>query len=222
MALESASLNENAWQAPNISLSTGLQQSSTSRPDHSPGHTTRQPSLSQIESEILATITSPQYPPESLTKAKTQLDALIARHPTRASLYLLRANASRLSLPPDNSQPSEEEHPLLLHQHEHLTGTILADLAEAIALATPRTTNDPIGPEEARILAAAHTQRGQLLCAAAESGDFSASRSSVSLGVPAAEGKGGRDALEELGRRDLFWGARYAGKAGRGTRERGG
>ncbi|KAF2232680.1 hypothetical protein EV356DRAFT_534404 [Viridothelium virens] len=222
MALEPTSLNENARQAPNSPLNTKLQQSPTTRPEHPPGHSTRQPPLSQIESEILATITSPQYPPETIKKAKSQLDALIAHHSTRASLYLLRANTTHLFLAPSNSKPSHEGPPLSSHQQQHLTGSILSDLAEAIALATPRTTNEPIGPEEARILAAAHTQRGQLLCTAAESGDLSALRGSVSLGVPAAEGEVGKGALEELGRRDLFWGARYAGKAGRRTRERGG
>lgn len=153
-------------------------------------------SLRQKENEILVAISKDEASRDAITKSKTELDELINQNPTHASAYVNRAQATRLLL---------QDEDLFHRDYSHLTTAILADLTEAIALATPRSTNELISQDGARILAAAHTHRAALLYKAATS---AAPLLEAGVKLPSLD----KGQLEELASRDFFWGGRYGNK----------
>ena len=159
-------------------------------------HTNKQSPIEQKEKEILGSIKNDSATRGAMTTCRAQLDELIDQNPTHASAYVSRTQVTRLLLP---------EEDLFNSEHRFYTTSILTDLTEAIALATPRTTNDPVSHEGARILASAHTQRGSLL--------YKAAKSPVPLDAALKLPSVDKSRLEELASRDFFWGRRYAKRA---------
>ena len=195
MVLQTIDLSDNDSRVLGALFDAESSLSTAVRTEESSYDTTKQPSLRQEENEILAALNNENASRDTIIRSRVRLDKLINENPTYASAHVNRAQATRLLLEDEN---------LFKRDYCYLITSILTDLTEAIALATPRTTNEPISQEGARILAAAHTHRGYLLYKAAKT----AAPLDAGLKLPSVD----KAQLEELASRDFFWGGRYGNK----------
>ncbi|GKZ19906.1 hypothetical protein AbraIFM66951_007718 [Aspergillus brasiliensis] len=152
----------------------------------------------------------------TIQQAIRDLDTLIAENPTYPSAYVNRAQTLRLLIDKTNSNSGEssgqdnDDDKIFSPENTEPASTILADLGNAITLATPRSPADPVSTVQARLLADAHTHRGYLLLKAAR-----VKKERKEGGVP-----GGPDQLrvmepeqlEDMASRDFFFGGRYGNK----------
>ncbi|RAK97774.1 protein hmgX [Aspergillus ibericus CBS 121593] len=186
-----------------------------------PSHLNISPELLQTlqsrEIAIIRTLQSEATSLAAIQQAIQDLDALIAEYPTYPSAYVNRAQTLRLlidstPLPPSeqNKEKEEEDDKLFTPQNTEHASRLLADLGQAIALATPQSPADPVSTVQARLLADAHTHRGYLLLKAAR----------VKKESSEEERTGGPDRLrglepgqlEDMASRDFFFGGRYGNK----------
>ncbi|KAJ5550067.1 hypothetical protein N7535_001990 [Penicillium sp. DV-2018c] len=174
-------------------------------------------SLKQRETDIIRTLQSDKSPSEEiLNSALSEFDSLIKNHPTYPPAYTNRAQALRLLVDliynksEANAIDTElADAALFAPQTSELCSRILADLGQAITLATPASPSDSVSTTQARLLADAHTHRGYLLLKAAR----------AKKALVDNEGTGperlkalSASQLEEMASRDFFFGGRYGNK----------
>ncbi|OJJ96376.1 hypothetical protein ASPACDRAFT_1859591 [Aspergillus aculeatus ATCC 16872] len=178
-------------------------------------------SLKSAELEIIRTLQQPEPSLSTVQKAITDLDLLITDAPTYPSAYMNRAQARRLLIdltliPSSSSLPSssiqdpdtdtDTDLKLFAPANRAPASALLADLTQAIQLASPRSPADPVSPGQARILADAYTHRGYLLLKAARF------RHSHGEGGPERLDGLGAQQLEEMASGDFFLGGRFGNK----------
>ncbi|KAJ5547746.1 hypothetical protein N7513_004980 [Penicillium frequentans] len=151
---------------------------------------------------------------EDVESAINKLDDLLAQYVTYPPAYTNRAQALRMlvdlqSNDNTNTETSSDD-ALFTPQAARVSTRILADLGQAITLATPASPADPISSGQARLLADAHTHRGYLLLKAARVKKTQALQEEA-VGPDRLRGLGA-DQLEEMASRDFFLGGRYGNK----------
>ncbi|PYH98812.1 hypothetical protein BO71DRAFT_394978 [Aspergillus ellipticus CBS 707.79] len=179
--------------------------------------------LKSRELTIIRTLQSPSLDLPTIHQALHDLNTLITAHPIYPSAYANRAQTLRLlidstptssSTEANNNGNGDGDDKLFAPEHVDSASRLLADLAKAIALATPRSPADPVSEVQARLLADVHTHRGYLLLKAAR-----VRKESVGGGGGGGEEGGpdrlrglGSDQLEDMASRDFFFGGRYGNK----------
>ncbi|PYI11367.1 hypothetical protein BO78DRAFT_393324 [Aspergillus sclerotiicarbonarius CBS 121057] len=174
--------------------------------------------LQSREISIIRTLQSETTSLETIQQAIQDLDALIAEYPTYPSAYVNRAQTLRLlidttpsSSSSEQSKAEDEDDKLFAPENAEYASTLLADLGQAITLATPRSPADPVSTVQARLLADAHTHRGYLLLKAARLKKESHEEQEVGGGPDRLRGvEPGQ--LEDMASRDFFFGGRYGNK----------
>lgn len=154
--------------------------------------------IKQEEREILIRLNTEAPSPKVVQNALDQLDKLIEIYPNHASSYNNRAQARRL----------------LFKDLEELTGyptqvsAIIADLEQAISLASPVQATQAVSLEDARVLASAHTHRAYLLLKSSQmqKSDVNPFASIPSLGAIESE------TLLEMASRDFTIAGRYGNR----------
>ena len=153
----------------------------------------------QREHTILKSLNTSSPSEAAIREAIASLNVLLHDLPQYASGYSNRAQARRLLFRNLDA----------LAHHPDDTRLILNDLAQAIALASPRNAIQPIASDASSTLSSAHTHRGYLL--------YKASRTKSSGRVFVAEvsdfAKLGSEQLLEMASRDFALGGRYGNKA---------
>ena len=152
----------------------------------------------QREYAILKSLDTLSPSDPDIRQAIASLDTLLDDFPQYASGYSNRAQARRLLFP--NLEA-------LLH-HPHDVRTILNDLAEAIALASPTNALRPISMDCSSILSAAYTHRAYIFYKASQmksSGQTVSEDSDFANFHP--------DQLLEMASRDFALGGKYGNKA---------
>ncbi|KAJ6095387.1 hypothetical protein N7486_006133 [Penicillium sp. IBT 16267x] len=152
---------------------------------------------------------------EKVQSAVNKLDDLLTQYPTYPPAYTNRAQALRMlvDLQFNEANANTEngsDDSLFTPQAADVSSRILADLGQAIILATPASPADRVSSGQARLLADAHTHRGYLLLKAARVKKSQASQEEA-VGPDRLRGLGG-DQLEEMASRDFFLGGRYGNK----------
>lgn len=152
---------------------------------------------------------------ENVKSAVNKLDDLLGQYPTYPPAYTNRAQALRMLVDlqsNDNTKTDTgSDDALFTPQAAEMSSRILADLGQAITLATPASPADPISSGQARLLADAHTHRGYLLLKAARVKKTQAPQEEA-VGPDRLRGLEA-DQLEEMASRDFFLGGRYGNKA---------
>lgn len=152
---------------------------------------------------------------ENVQSAVNKLDALLTQYPTYPPAYTNRAQALRMLVDlqfNDTNSKTENgsDDVLFTPQAADISSRILADLGQAITLATPASPADPVSSGQARLLADGHTHRGYLLLKAARVKKNQALQEEA-VG-PDRLRELGADQLEEMASRDFFLGGRYGNK----------
>ncbi|KAJ5651005.1 uncharacterized protein N7484_004728 [Penicillium longicatenatum] len=153
--------------------------------------------------------------PENVQSAINKFDDLLTQYPTYPPAYTNRAQALRMLVDLQSKDTNEKtetdsDDALFTPQAADVSSRILADLGQAIALATPASPADPVSSGQARLLADAHTHRGYLLLKAARV-KKSQTLQDEAVGPDRLRGLGA-DQLEEMSSRDFFLGGRYGNK----------
>ncbi|KAJ5105664.1 hypothetical protein NUU61_003011 [Penicillium alfredii] len=180
-------------------------------------------SLQQRETEIIRKLQSSETPSqECVQSALNDLDILLDQYPTYPSGYTNRAQTLRLLVDIlhqshdtqtlESNSDSESEDTLFTPETTDLSSRILADLGQAITLATPASPADPVSSVQARLLADAHTHRGYLLLKAARKRKTPFGQDDAAAAGPERLRGLGADQLEEMASRDFFFGGRYGNK----------
>ncbi|EPS43253.1 hypothetical protein H072_2746 [Dactylellina haptotyla CBS 200.50] len=141
-----------------------------------------------------------------IKKAVQLLSSAIDSAPTYCSAYNNRAQVYRMTVALQN----EAEMDNLFSGNADIRESVLKaykDLTMAISLASPRTPTEPISPQTAKMLAAAHTQRATILHTTSK--HFSERPSDSKLPKDLENLGGDLGAWEEAASRDFFWGGRY-------------
>ncbi|KAK5947790.1 hypothetical protein OHC33_011185 [Knufia fluminis] len=152
--------------------------------------------VQRLEREILLDMNSENPPLPSIQAAIINLGKLIEVYPDYASAYNNRAQARRMLTEIDHTLEDANTMPL-----------IFSDLARAIALASPPNPTATVSPEQAKVLASAHTHRAYLLYRASRSEDFGKAVRRVE-----AMSTRDKDGLEEMASRDFSAGGRYGNR----------
>ncbi|KAJ5784649.1 uncharacterized protein N7503_009861 [Penicillium pulvis] len=150
---------------------------------------------------------------ENVSSAVNKLDDLLAQYPTYPPAYTNRAQALRMLVDLQHNSTDTEngsDDALFTPRAAEVSSRILADLGQAITLATPASPADPISSGQARLLADAHTHRGYLLLKAARAKKTQALQEEA-VGPDRLRGLEA-DQLEEMASRDFFLGGRYGNK----------
>ncbi|KAJ5994217.1 hypothetical protein N7451_009941 [Penicillium sp. IBT 35674x] len=151
---------------------------------------------------------------KDVESAVNKLDDLLAQYPTYPPAYTNRAQALRMLVDLQSNDitgtGNGSDDTLFTPQAAEVSSRILADLGQAITLATPASPADPLSSGQARLLADAHTHRGYLLLKAARVKKTQALQAEV-VG-PDRLRRLGADQLEEMASRDFFLGGRYGNK----------
>ncbi|KAE8151196.1 hypothetical protein BDV25DRAFT_171648 [Aspergillus avenaceus] len=171
--------------------------------------------LQSRSTEIIRTLQPEPVAVETAESAIRALDTLVSEHPKYPPVYMNRAQAIRVLLDSRSQETKKEPEPetetdfLLSPSNEAELSQLLADLSQAITLATPVSPADPVSEVQARVLADAHTHRGYLLLKVAKGkklGPLLGSRGPERLRALDA------DAVEEMASRDFFFGGRYGNR----------
>ena len=156
-------------------------------------------SIQEEEIEALREINQENPSSSDVTAAIAKLTDIITSHPEYASAWNNRAQAKRLLI-------MDEDLPVRPHE----VADIVNDLGQAIQLATPKHSTEPIPLADAKVLASAHTHLGYLL--------LLASKGHSSLGmisaIPGFKQLSSID-LEEMASRELAAGGRYGNETAR-------
>ncbi|OJI82665.1 hypothetical protein ASPTUDRAFT_124054 [Aspergillus tubingensis CBS 134.48] len=151
----------------------------------------------------------------TIQQAIKDLDTLIAQHPTYPSAYVNRAQTLRILIEKTNtttqsSGQDNDDDKIFAPENTEPASTLLADLGNAITLATPRSPADPVSTVQARLLADAHTHRGYLLLKAARV--KKEMKEGEIIGGPEQLRAVEPEQLEDMASRDFFFGGRYGNK----------
>jgi len=175
-------------------------------------------SLKDREVEIVRQLQPSESPSYNTVKSAVQkLDSLLDQYPAYPSAYINRAQAlrmlSELQSAETNSSHFEEgsDNALFTPQATVVSSQIIADLGQAIILATPDSPADSVSPVQARLLADAHTHRGYLLLKAARVRKNHTGEKTEYSGPESLRGVES-DQLEEMASRDFFLGGKYGNK----------
>lgn len=114
--------------------------------------------LPQKEVSILAPLNTASPTTSAITRAISELTAIINLHPTYASAYNNRAQANRLLHGSD------------IYHHSVHDAEIWTDLTTAITLSAPASGSE-VQEWQRKVLASAHTQRAWLAYTAAKNGE---------------------------------------------------
>lgn len=155
--------------------------------------------IRDVEQQALRPVHTDSPSPAALQQTIASLDRLVECYPKYAAAYNNRAQARRMTY--DIGE---------LYDHHDTLNSVLADLAVAIRLASPKDGLDAVSSDGAKVLAAAFTHRAFLL--------YSASRlQSPSTTLALVEGMSGMNGekLEELASRDFAAGGSYGNKLAR-------
>lgn len=183
---------------PESSLSSTVRVEDNQTQDSDKGRTKQ---LQERERHALRLINHEAPTTTDIDLAVTELTALIDDEPIYASAWNNRAQARRMPLS-DQALP----------QNPSAVAEILKDLAQAISLTTPTSTqlNGTVSSVDARVLASAHTHRGYLLLQASKCEANRAMLAAVpGLGGLSCEG------LEDAASRELALGGRYGNDTAR-------
>ncbi|CAK40579.1 hypothetical protein CBS63078_10899 [Aspergillus niger] len=151
----------------------------------------------------------------TIQQAIKDLDTLIAEHPTYPSAYVNRAQTLRILIDKtktttESSGDDNDDDKIFDPENTQPASTLLADLGNAITLATPRSPADPVSSVQARLLADAHTHRGYLLLKAARV--KKERKQEEVIGGPDQLRVVEPEQLEDMASRDFFFGGRYGNK----------
>ncbi|OOF90328.1 hypothetical protein ASPCADRAFT_179260 [Aspergillus carbonarius ITEM 5010] len=190
-----------------------------------PAHLNITPDLLQTlqsrEISIIRTLQSESTSLSIIQQAIQDLNALIAEYPTYPSAYVNRAQTLRLlidtttaSSSSERNKDNDEDDKLFAPENTQYASTLLGDLGQAIALATPVSPADPVSTAQARLLADAHTHRGYLLLKAARVKKESSGEDEDGEGIGGPDRLRGVEPgqLEDMASRDFFFGGRYGNK----------
>ncbi|KAF2491326.1 hypothetical protein BU16DRAFT_515636 [Lophium mytilinum] len=139
-------------------------------------------------------IPSPSKPETERTIAA--LSQLIKAHPQYASAYTNRAQAMRLAVGDIVFTASDDG----------MVDIIFADLGTAIDLATPKSPKAAVSPQQAKVLATAHSHRAYLYLKAAK---MASDSPSMQLSGPQRIKGMSHERLEEMASRDFETAGRY-------------
>ncbi|KAF7588615.1 hypothetical protein BBP40_005453 [Aspergillus hancockii] len=165
--------------------------------------------LKAKEVSLIRTLQSPTTTTATIQTAIADLTAIIKEHPTYPLAYANRAQALRMLIDSSAStNGTEAGKPIIFTPENNSTvTTLLSDLGEAIALATPQSSADPVSEVQVRLLADVHTHRGYLLLKLAKG-----KKSGGGVVGPERWGELDADQLEEMASRDFFFGGRYGNR----------
>jgi len=149
--------------------------------------------LQRCERDALHPINGEDPSKNEIETSISKLTAIIDNNPNYASAWVNRAQARRMLF-------GDEE----LSSQAAVVQGILEDLSQAIKLATPENTTNPLSSSHAKVLASAHTHRGYLLLLASKS---DANRHMLNC-TPGLE-KLSSEQLEEAASREFALGGRY-------------
>lgn len=164
--------------------------------------------LRDREEKAISEIQSPEASPSrtAIEQAISDLSDIIESHPKYAPAYLNRAQALRLLLDVEETQPSTGASSSSLPSPASTTAArLFGDLAQTISLLSPATPTSPVSPRQARLLANAYTHRAYILYKAAKDPDNAATRKLL----PQTLQDISRDRIEEMASFDFQAGGRY-------------
>lgn len=167
--------------------------------------------IKERESAAIRPLNSPSPSRAHIDACISELNDIIDHHPSHASAYTNRAQATRLLCTVD-AQEGTDAVRFFSPANAPRARDMLADLTRAITLATP-APSAAVSPADARLLSAAHTHRGYILLQAAKAVATDPAHASAQL--PDALQALDADALEEMASKDFFWGGRYGNDVAR-------
>jgi hypothetical protein len=150
------------------------------------------------EREILVRLNTETPSAKVVQNALGQLDKLIKIYPNHASSYNNRAQTRRLLF-----KDLED-----LAGHPGQVSAIMADLAQAISLASPEQPTKAVSSEVAQVLASAHTHRAYLLLKCSQMQTSGIDHVASIAGLGALES----DTLLEMASRDFAIAGRYGNR----------
>ncbi|KAF2811896.1 uncharacterized protein BDZ99DRAFT_461855 [Mytilinidion resinicola] len=153
--------------------------------------------LHTTERAAILPIAIPNPSKPEIERSIAALSQLIDSHPRYASAYTNRAQALRLAVEDD----------LFTVDDDGTVERIFLDLAKAIELATPASQKEAVSPQQAKVLAAAHSHRAYLYLKAAKVASESPSMK-LESGSQRIKGMG-HERLEEMASRDFEAAGRY-------------
>jgi hypothetical protein len=159
--------------------------------------------LQTIEYRAILPLNTTSPSRESIKQAISSLRGLINEHSNYASAYNNRAQAIRMLVGDDLTDPAAS------------STSIYADLCSAIHLASP-AEGRPVSPLQAKILASAYTHRGHLLYKASKSLSGS-SQDDITVDARLPDELQGKTAeqLERLASKDFADGGKYGNEIAR-------
>lgn len=170
--------------------------------------------LQSRELSIIKSLQSTDSPnKETIQSAVSELSTLISEEPNYPPAYVNRAQALRILIETIQNGGSETE-----TEVQNASTTLFKDLSTAITLLSP-TTETPVSPTQARILADAHTHRGYLLLKTARTKRDQDQDTSISTAeswtVPEPLKRVSADQAEEMASREFFQGGQFGNEVAR-------